>query len=123
MKKLHKTATPSEKKAELASHQSMKSLKETINMGRPLTPPAQTLEEMLHMDEWRNIPPVIVTAFKSVALYTQGLRNHLELVSNKVLVLNRDAEMGNLNIKTMISAACVDVAAKAAKDLRAHVEG
>ena len=77
---------------------------------------------MLGMEEWRNIPPVILTAFKNVALYTQGMQNHLELLSNKVLVLNRDAEMGNLNIKTMINTACVEVASKASKDLRAHME-
>jgi hypothetical protein len=69
-------------------------------MGRPITPPGQTLEEMLGMDEWRNVPPVVTTAFKNVALYTQGMQNHLELLSNKVLVLNRDAEMGGLNIKS-----------------------
>jgi len=63
-----------------------------------------------------------MTAFKHVALFTEGMQHHLELISNKVLVLSRDAEMGNLNIKTMITTACVDVASKASKDLRAHME-
>ena len=74
-------------------------------MGRPLTPAVMPLSELLKIDGWMNIPSVIQNAFKNTCMYTDKVNEQMQTLNDKVLVLHRDSEMSNFNVKNMIQAA------------------
>ena len=51
----------------------MKGLRERTDMARPLTPAYVPLSEMLQIDKWVNIPPVIASAFQNTCAYTEKM--------------------------------------------------
>ena len=89
-----------------------KGLRERTDMARPLTPAYVALSEMLKIDTWVNIPPVIANAFRNTCEYTEKMQEQMQTLNDKILILHRDAEMGDFKTKNMIAQACQEVTNK-----------